>query len=139
MDVQGRFSLHSLIVTLLAIQFLVPPAWVKHGLDCWQRCRLAAMTGVHCPLMYGAHHAKSTHHCPEHASAMSPPELRCRCSHSSTSPSSLDVVRFVVPQGISVGASSLTLSQSVEPIVLLVAIFLTPPDPPPRSFSFIAL
>jgi TPR repeat protein len=51
-------SLHAFLVMLLAVQFLIPPVWVKHGLDCLQRCRLAATTGAHCPLMYGVHNAK---------------------------------------------------------------------------------
>lgn len=134
-----RFPFHTFLVVLLALQFLIPPSWVKYGLDCLQRCRLAATTGSHCPLMYDVHQSKSQHHCQDQTSATSSPELRCGCPHSSTSPSSLDVVRFVLPQLVLTMEASVVLAQSSDPVVFLVATFIFPPDPPPRSLTLSSL
>lgn len=120
------------MIVLLALQVLIPPAWVKHGLDCFQRCRLAAATGAHCPLMYGARTTKSQHHCQEHPSAPAHGEVRCHCSSSSPSASTLDVARFVLPRIVTVMDSRTAQPQVAEPVVLLVETFRTPPDPPPR-------
>lgn len=134
-DMRRGFSFHSFFVTLLAVQFLVPPTWVQHGLDCLQRCRLAATTGAHCPLMEGAHQEKSTHHCHEQASATSSSEWRCNCSHASPSLSTLDVIHFVLPQRVTVIASSLIYAQASIPLIQYGEQIISPPDPPPRAFS----
>lgn len=138
-DMWRGFSSHSFFVTLLALQLLVPPTWVKHGLDCLQRCRLAATTGAHCPLMEGAHQEKSTHHCHEQASATSSSEWRCHCSHASSSLSTLDIIHFVLPQRITVIASSLISAQASAPLIQYGEQIISPPDPPPRSFSLSVL
>lgn len=110
-DMWRGSSFHALLVVLLALQVLVPPAWMQHGLECALRCRLAATTGVHCPLRYTAQQANPRQHCPEQASAPSPAELRCHCSHCSPSPSTLDGTRFVLPQVVPVTSLSVTLLQ----------------------------
>jgi len=138
-DMWRGFSFRTLFVVLLAVQVLIPPAWVKRGLDCALRCRLAATTGAHCPLMYGAHQTKPPHHCHEQGSASSAPELRCNCSHASPSSSTLDVIRCVLPQVVTVTAIPLALPQSFAPVPPLVTSFLTPPDPPPRALSLSVL
>ena len=123
---------HTFFVVLLAVQVLLPPSWVKPGLDCMQRCRLAATTGAHCPLRYGAQHATSLHHHHEQASPSSSSEWRCNCPHSSPSLSTFDVIRFVLPQRTTVVASVLMHLQFSHPVVVLGETCLAPPDPPPR-------
>jgi hypothetical protein len=128
-------SFHALVVVLLALQFPLPPSWVKHGLECFQRCRLAAPTGAHCPLMYGARQSKTHQHCQDRTSAVSPLEWRSHCAPVSPSLSSLDAPRFVLPQSVILIAFPFTQPCPVEPVVLLRDSFLTPPDPPPRTPS----
>ncbi|MGH7964268.1 MAG: hypothetical protein ACRERD_21000 [Candidatus Binatia bacterium] len=138
-DMRRGCSFHTVFAVLLALQVLVPPAWVKHGLDCRRHCRLAATTGAHCPSQHNAHPVKPRHHCHEPAATPSSAVLRCHCSQSATSLASLDVPRFVVPQVVTATASPLTLRQSLDPVMRLVETFRTPPDPPPRSLLVIAL
>ena len=134
-DMWRGCSFYTFLVTLLAIQFLVPLTWVQQGLDCTRRCRLAATTGMHCPLMYNAQNTKSQHHCHEQESARSSLEVRCNCSPASPLSSTLDAPRFVLPQVVTFTASPFTRPHTVEPIISFVDIFLVPPDPPPRALA----
>jgi hypothetical protein len=134
-DMWRGCSLHTFFVALLATQLLVPLTWVQHGLDCFQRCRLAATTGAHCPVMYNAHTTKPQHHCHEQEAARASPELRCNCSHAPSSLSTLDAPRFVLPQARTfLDAPSLSLF-TCEFAVQYCGRYLTPPDPPPRPLS----
>jgi hypothetical protein len=138
-DMWRGFSLHTFFVALLAAQFLIPPTWVKHGWDCLQRCRLAATTGAHCPLMEGAHSAKPQHHCHEQEATQSSPEWRCHCSQASPSLSTLDTPRFVLPQGVTLADATSLSSSPREPALRSGDQSLTPPDPPPRPLPLLVL
>lgn len=131
-------TFHTLFVVLIAVQVLFPLHWVKQSLDCFQHCRLAATTGAHCPLLRGAQPVTSSPHCHEPAASPSVPEWRCNCSQSSPSLSTLDMVHFIVPHGVTVVASVFVLPQFSHPAVVLIETCLAPPDPPPRP-SFLIL
>ena len=126
---RGRFD-HTLLVVVLIAQVLVPPVWIKYGLDCVRRCHFAATAGAHCPLMNDAHQNKTPHHCHAQGTALSPAGWHCHCSHSS--PSLLNIPHFVLPQMVRVVRTTVAFCHTSEPGLLYSDRYLTPPDPPPR-------
>lgn len=133
-------SFRSLFVVVLILQVVLPPVWVKYGLDCVQRCRLAATTGAHCPLMLAptALTQSTAHYCDRQLHRQHG-ELRCACpTHASSDSTDLQVMRYVLPSTpLCFSTPSMAGWDALVPTEHRNTV-IPPPAPPPRLSSTVS-
>lgn len=138
---------YRILCVLLVSCGLVTQGPVLYGSKClWAAPRVSLSTvapGTSCPLMGSATvHAHCSRRCclmPQKVQ-YSGCELRCACArHTPASSPEVTIVRFIFPAAVLLPLPPAARWQQQASFLFLPEAFCLPPDPPPRSFAFLAV